>query len=215
MKKKSQYYINEFFERYPKLLSISDSLISAIDILTNTIRNDGTILICGNGGSASDSDHIVAELMKGFVLKRTLNDELLNSLKLNYPNDFDFFKNNLQRGIKAISLVSHNALISAYSNDKSPDLIFAQQVLVYGRPGDTLLILSTSGNSKNVVYAAQIARSIGVKVISLTGILGGKMNYLSDVILKVPENDTFKIQEYHLPVYHCICLILENEFFGE
>jgi len=214
MKSTSHYFIEHLIERYPKLNTIQFELEKAINIIISSITNDGTILVCGNGGSAADSDHIVGELMKGFILKRPINTVLSKKIKEKFPNDFEYLYNNLQQGIKSISLISHNALVSAFSNDKAPDLIFAQQVLGYGKSGDILLAISTSGNSKNVVYAAQIADLLGMRVISLTGDNGGKLKPLSSACINVPENETYKIQEYHLPVYHCICLAIENEFFG-
>lgn len=215
MKSKSHFYIENLVERYPKLEQIKIVLDQAIEVLIKSIKEQGTILICGNGGSAADSDHIVGELMKGFILKRQMSSELANILKNDYPNDFEYLYDNLQYGIRSISLMSHNALVSAFSNDKAPDLIFAQQVLGYGKSGDVLLAISTSGNSKNVIHAAQVARAIGMKVIALTGNRGSKLGTLSDILINVPETETYKIQEYHLPVYHSICLALENEFFGE
>lgn len=215
MKKNSYYYINHLIERYPKLASIKNNIEIAIEELIKTTQNDGTILICGNGGSASDSDHIVGELMKGFVLKRPMTKDFSNKLLDKFPNDHQYLLDNLQRGIRSISLMSHNALVSAFSNDKAPDLIFAQQVLGYGKAGDALISISTSGNSKNVVHAAQVAKVMGISVISLTGDTGGLLKDLSDVLINVPERETYKVQEYHLPIYHCICLALENEFFGE
>ena len=215
MKSKSHFYIEHLVERYPKLEQIKTVLDQAIEVLIKSIKEQGTILICGNGGSAADSDHIVGELMKGFILKRQISSELVNTLKNDYPNDFEYLYDNLQYGIRSISLMSHNALVSAFSNDKAPDLIFAQQVLGYGKSGDVLLAISTSGNSKNVIHAAQVARAIGIKVIALTGNSGGKLSLLSDILINVPETETYKIQEFHLPVYHTICLALENEFFGE
>jgi len=215
MKKGSYYYIEQLIERYPILVSLKENITNAINLLIDTTKNNGTYLICGNGGSAADSDHIVGELMKGFILKRTITNDLSERILQKYPEDYQYLTSNLQQGISAISLVSHNALISAFSNDIAPDLIFAQQVLGYGKSGDTLIAISTSGNSKNVVHAAQIAKVMGLKVISLTGNTGGKLRDLSDVLINVPEIETYKIQEYHLPIYHCICLAIENEFFGE
>lgn len=215
MKENSYYYINHLVERYPKLNPIKNKIEDAIELLIKTYIYDGTYLICGNGGSAADSDHIVGELMKGFILKRPLTDELSKKLLQLFPNDYQYLKDNLQRGIRSISLMSHNALVSAFSNDKASDLIFAQQVLGYGKKGDSLIAISTSGNSKNVIYAAQVAKAMGINVISLTGNSGGVLKELSDVLINVPEVETYKIQEYHLPIYHCICLALENEFFGE
>jgi D-sedoheptulose 7-phosphate isomerase len=183
--------------------------------MKESTKSHGKYLICGNGGSAADSDHIVGELMKGFVLKRPIEAELKMKLELSFPDEAYYFVENLQMGISAISLMSHSALTSAFSNDRASDLIFAQQVLGYGKKGDVLLAISTSGNSKNVVYAAQIAKAMGLKVVSLTGSEGGKLRKISDVLINVPEVETYKVQEYHLPIYHIICLILENEFFGE
>ncbi len=215
MKNSSYFYIDNLIERYPRLVDIKKNLEESINTLIETIKKNGTILICGNGGSAADSEHIVGELMKGFILKRPITDDLGQKIRKNYPEDYEYLYKNLQNGIRSISLVSQNALISAFSNDRAPDLIFAQQVLGYGKPGDTLIAISTSGNSKNVIYASQIAKSIGIKVILLTGKSGGELKNYSDVIINVPETETYKIQEYHLPVYHSICLALENELFGD
>lgn len=214
MKNKSSLYIKELIERYPVLMQIETQIIDAIQIMKEATMNNGKYLICGNGGSAADGDHIVGELMKGFVLNRTIKTEFQLKLEMTFPNEAKYFIENLQMGIPAISLMSHNALTSAFSNDKAPDLIFAQQVLVYGQKGDILLAISTSGNSKNVLYAAQIAKTMGLKVVSLTGSNGGILRDISDVIINVPEIETYKVQEYHLPIYHIICLVLENEFFG-
>lgn len=215
MKNRSKLYISELISRYPKLENIESNIVDAIEIMKESTKNNGKYLICGNGGSAADSDHIVGELMKGFVHNRPISEELKSSLETKFPSEAKYFIDNLQMVISAFSLMSHNALTTAFSNDKAPDLIFAQQVLGYGQKGDILLAISTSGNSKNVVYAAQIAKTLGLKVISLTGNSGGKLRDLSDVLINVPEFETYKIQEYHLPIYHVICLILENEFFGE
>jgi D-sedoheptulose 7-phosphate isomerase len=214
MKNQSILYIKDLMNRHPSLLHIEVDIFNAVEIMKESTINQGKFLICGNGGSAADSDHIVGELMKGFVLDRPIKIEIQQKLKTSFPNEAKYFLNNLQMGIPAISLTSHNALNSAFSNDKAPDLIFAQQVLGYGKKGDVLFAISTSGNSKNVVYAAQIAKIIGMKVISLTGSNGGELRNLSDVLINVPESETYKIQEYHLPIYHIICLVLENEFFG-
>lgn len=215
MRESSYYYLNHLVERYPKLYPIKSKIEEAIELLISTTKGDGTYLICGNGGSAADSDHIVGELMKGFILKRPITDETSNKLHQLFPTDHQYLIDNLQRGIRSISLMSHNALVSAFSNDKAPDLIFAQQVLGYGKKGDSLIAISTSGNSKNVIHAAQVAKVMGINVISLTGNSGGLLKELSDVLINVPEVETYKIQEYHLPIYHCICLALENEFFGD
>jgi D-sedoheptulose 7-phosphate isomerase len=214
MKEKSEFYIKELISRYPNLNDIKSNIVQAIDILKSTTANGGKYLVCGNGGSAADSDHIVGELMKGFVLDRKIENEIQLSVRSLFSLDADYLIDNLQQGIPAISLSSHTALTSAFSNDKAADLIFAQQVLGYGQRKDILLAISTSGNSKNVIHAAQIAKVLGMKIISLTGENGGKLRELSDVLINVPEKETFKVQELHLPIYHAICLVLENEFFG-
>ena len=172
-------------------------------------------MICGNGGSASDSLHIVGELMKGFVLQRKLPSDLQNALREAAPNSAEYLIKNLQGALPAISLVSEVALSTAYANDKASDLAFAQQVLGQGRKGDILLAISTSGNSSNVLYAAQVAKALEISVVGLTGVGGGKLSDWSNVLIDVPEKETYKIQELHLPVYHAICLALEQEFFGE
>jgi D-sedoheptulose 7-phosphate isomerase len=215
MKKKSMDYVELLVKRYPALDSIKTNIVSAIEQLAFSTLQGGKYLICGNGGSSADSEHIVGELMKGFILKRTIDETMQLKLQENFSEDADYLIKNLQKGIPSISLTSHNALTSAFSNDNASDLIFAQQVLGYGSKHDVLIAISTSGNSKNILYAAQIAKVIGIKVISLTGKTGGKLKNLSDVLLNAPETETYKIQEYHLPIYHCLCLALENEFYGD
>lgn len=209
MKNKTLAHINLLCERYPDLLPIKNSIIEALELLINSYKKGGKLLICGNGGSAADCEHIVGELMKGFILKRELKDDLKKKIA------DDELSNVLQYGLPAISLVSHTALSTAFSNDQLPEAVFAQQVLGYGMENDILLCISTSGNSKNCVLAAKVAKAKELKVISLTGMKDSKLSSLSDVTIKAPEVDTFKIQEYHLPIYHALCLALENEFFGE
>jgi D-sedoheptulose 7-phosphate isomerase len=171
-------------------------------------------MTCGNGGSAADALHIVGELMKAFVLPRALDGGDAESIREVSPNA-DYLIQNLQGALPAISLVSETALGTAYANDVAPDLDFAQQVFGYGRPGDILFAISTSGNSKNVLYASEVARAKKVKVIALTGAGGGKLQDIADILIAVPETVTFKIQELHLPIYHAYCLAIENEFFGQ
>lgn len=209
MKINSLKHIDTLINRYPVLKDIEDSIIEAVNILIESYKNGGKLLICGNGGSASDSEHIVGELMKGFILKREISPELKSKI-----ND-DKLSNALQYGLPAIALVSHTSLSTAFSNDQLPEAVFAQQVLGYGKANDVLFVISTSGNSKNCVYAAQVAKALGLKTISLTGAKSSRLEELSDVTIKAPEVETFKIQEYHLPIYHAICLSLENEFFGD
>lgn len=213
MKKQSIKYIEELIKRYPKLSDCFNQIINALDLLIESYKKHGKLLICGNGGSSADSDHIVGELMKGFVLPRRLNPSLCEKIKKNSSNS-DYLCSHLQMGLPAISLSSHNALNTAFSNDCAPDLAFAQQVLNYGNENDAFLGISTSGNSRNVVYAAEIAKTLGLVSIALTGLKESKLSSICDVTIRVPETETYKIQELHLPVYHAMCLALEEEFFG-
>jgi len=161
--------------------------------------------------------HIVGELMKGFLLPRKLQDfkpEFIKRATELFPNDVNYFNANLQCALPAISLVSETALNTAFANDNAPDLSFAQQVLGIGREGDVLLAISTSGNSENVIYAVEVAKIIGVKSIAMTGRRGGKLKHISDISVCVPADSSYTIQEYHLPIYHMLCLAVENEFFG-
>lgn len=215
MKDTTKNILNDLIIRHSPLEVCYDAIYNAIDLIILCYKNKNKLLICGNGGSAADSEHIVGELMKSFLLPRKLDKSIQKQLKTIFPNNADYFIENLQEPLPAISLVSESALISAFANDQAPDLSFAQQVLGYGAKGDVLIAISTSGNSKNVVYAAQIAKAKGLNVISLTGNTGGNLKALSDVIIKVPSDETFIIQEYHLPVYHALCACVENEFFSK
>jgi D-sedoheptulose 7-phosphate isomerase len=214
MKKSSAFYIEDLIRRYPGLSSAKENISKATEVLIGSYKNGGKLLVCGNGGSAADSEHIVGELMKGFVLPRPIDIELGNSLKRDYQKDGEYMSLCLQKGLPAISLVSEIGLSTAFSNDKAPDLVFAQQVLGYGRKGDVLLGISTSGNSKNVVYAIEIAKELGIHTIGLTGKKDSRVSALADIVIRADETETFKIQERHLPIYHAICLALENDFFG-
>jgi len=213
VKKTTLEIIRSFCIRWPMLGNLP--LNSAVEEISASYKGKKKVLVCGNGGSASDALHIVGELMKGFKLPRCLEAEKQKRIRDMFPENFSFYVGNLQEALPAISLVSEISLMTAYMNDKEPDLVFAQQVLGYGSPGDILLALSTSGNSRNVVYAAEIAKVQGMKVISLTGQNGGKLREVSDILLNVPFHDTAVIQEYMLPVYHVICSAAENECFGQ
>jgi D-sedoheptulose 7-phosphate isomerase len=215
MKIKSKEYIHSLIKRYPKLSSLKSDIFNSINVLLESITNNGKILICGNGGSSSDADHIVGELMKSFNIKRKIDDNFKAKLENLYGDESKYFSMYLQKSIRAISLSSHSAFNTAFINDSKPDLIFAQQVMGYGKKDDVLLAISTSGNSKNVINAAKIAKAIDMKVISLTGNNGGELKEYSDFSIIVNEFETYKIQEYHLPIYHSICLSIENELFGE
>ena len=176
--------------------------------------HDGKLLIAGNGGSAADSRHIAGELMKRFQTPRPVTPEMAEKLKSIDPVLGADLSRNLERSLMAIPLVAHEALTTAYINDVDGMGVFAQQLFGFGRPGDVFLGISTSGNSKNIMAATVVARALGIKVIGLTGAKGGALASVADVAVKVPETETYRIQEMHLPVYHCWCLMLEDRFFG-
>ncbi|MBU9711659.1 D-sedoheptulose-7-phosphate isomerase [Evansella tamaricis] len=207
------HYIEQLIKNYSDLEECKDSIWESFVTLKLSYENNGKLLLAGNGGSAADSDHIVGELMKGFVSKRELSPERKNQLE--EAGDLDgYIGNHLQGSLPAISLVSQSALMTAYSNDVAPDLVFAQQVYGYGNPGDVFLGISTSGNSKNIVQATIVAKALGLKTICLTGKSGGKLKGIADIIIAVPYEETYQIQERHLPIYHTLCLMLEEDFFG-
>lgn len=206
--------LNLLIERYPKLEVCKEDIRKAYELLESAYQKGRKLLVCGNGGSASDSEHIVGELMKEFKLKRKVYSDHAAALKAIDPELGQVLADNLQGALPAISLTGHSSLQTAYMNDAVPELVFAQQVNGYGKEGDVLLGISTSGNSKNVLYAAVNAKAKGLKVIGLTGSKENKLMKFADVCIRVPETETYKIQEYHLPVYHCLCLMLEEKFFG-
>ena len=207
--------LNLLIERYPKLVVCKEDIKKAYELLEAAYSNGRKLLVCGNGGSASDSEHIVGELMKEFKLKRKVYGDQAAALKSIDPELGQVLAENLQGALPAICLTGHSSLTTAFMNDANADLVFAQQVNGYGKPGDVFLGISTSGNSKNVLYAAVNAKAKGLKVIGLTGAKESKLMKYADVCIRVPETETYKIQEYHLPVYHCLCLMLEEKFFGE
>lgn len=206
--------IHALIKSYPDLEVCRQDLNTAFEILKTSYTQNGKTLICGNGGSASDSEHIVGELMKGFISKRPLSENVRQKFREFFPEEGDYLADHLQGALPAISLVSHSALITAFSNDVSAETVFAQQVYGYGRPEDVLLAISTSGNSANVVRAVQVAKVMGLKTIGLTGRKGGKLAGLCDVNIIVPRELTHEIQELHLPVYHALCISLEEAFFS-
>ena len=207
-------HLNRLIDRYPKLIVCRGDIWRAYEILEEAYSSDRKLLVSGNGGSASDSEHIVGELMKEFKLKRKVFGKQAAALKEIDPDLGQTLADNLQGALPAISLTGHSALQTAYMNDAEPELVFAQQVNGYGKPGDVYLGISTSGNSRNVLYAAVTAKSRGLKVIGLTGEKENRLMKYTDVCIRVPETETYKIQELHLPVYHCLCLMLEERFFG-
>jgi D-sedoheptulose 7-phosphate isomerase len=206
--------INELIKRYPALECCKAEIEAARDTLIECYEKGGKLLLSGNGGSSADCDHIVGELMKGFLLKRPIDEETKARMKDASPDLSDKTLDSLQMGLPAISLTSISALNTAFSNDVDPELIYAQSVFALGRAGDVLIAISTSGNAKNVCEAARVAGAVGMKVIALTGKNGGKLKELSDVCVIAPEYDTFKIQEYHLPIYHYLCAAVEKHFFN-
>lgn len=207
-------HIKLLIQRYPMLDSIKGDIIDSYLILEECYENDGKLLIAGNGGSAADSEHIAGELMKRFKIPRPVSDEYAKKLIEIDPENGPKLAKNLEQSLMAIPLVAHEALTTAYINDVDGLGVFAQQLMGFGRKGDVFLGISTSGNSKNVLNAAIVARASGLKILGLTGQNGGKLAEVSDVVIKVPEKETYRIQELHLPVYHCLCLMLEDRFFG-
>lgn len=206
-------HIELLIKRYPTLEIIKDEIINAYCVMEESYENGGKLLVAGNGGSAADADHIVGELMKGFKKQRKVSNEFSERLMSIDDEMGRRLAEKLQDGLSAIALNNHAALATAYLNDVDGILCFAQQVNGYGKKGDVFLGISTSGNSENVCYAAITARAKGMKVIGLTGKDGGKLKSISDVLITVPECETYMIQELHLPVYHCLCLMLEEKFF--
>ena len=203
-----------FIADHPELRAWESALLAVHGAMMRCFGTGGKLLACGNGGSAADADHIVGELMKGFVLRRPVPDAFAARLRETCGEAAgDALTASLQGALPAISLTAHAALTSAYANDVAPDMAFAQQVYGYGVPGDVLLAISTSGQSANVCKAAQVARAKGMTVVGLTGQDGGALAALCDICIAVPERETFKVQELHLPVYHLLCAMVESECF--
>ncbi len=207
--------INELIKRYPALQENKEAIEKAVKEITECYEKGGKVLMCGNGGSAADCEHIAGELMKGFLKKRPLSEEKKQELKKNMPlPDYELLSA-LQEGLPAISLPSMTALNTAFSNDVRPELIYAQAVIALADKNDILIAISTSGNSENVWAAVNTAKALGCKVIGLTGGTGGRLKEYSDICICVAEKETFKIQELHLPVYHYICAAVEAHFYSE
>ena len=207
------HVIDSLIETYPVLEVCRKDIYHTFEIFKESYHQQGKILICGNGGSAADCEHIVGELMKGFVSKRPLPAHVRQKFRRSFPEKGDYLADHLQGALPAISLVSQSSLISAFSNDVAADMVYAQQVYGYGRKGDVLVAISTSGNSVNIVNAVQTAKVMELKTIGLTGRKGGQLLDLCDVTIRVPKDITAQVQELHLPVYHALCLLLEEEFF--
>ena len=213
LEKKLEKHIDLLVSRYPILESVKEDIIKAYIVMEECYIHDGKLLIAGNGGSAADSEHIAGELMKRFKEPRPITAELAAKLKEVDPVRGENLSKNLERGLMAIPLVAHEALTTAYINDVDGLGVFAQQLFGFGRLGDVFLGISTSGNSKNIMYATVVARALGIKVIGLTGKDGGELATIADVAVRVPAMETYMIQELHLPIYHTWCLMLEDRFF--
>ncbi len=205
--------LNELVARYPKLTGCRGEIECAVNMLINMYSGGGKLLICGNGGSAADSDHIVGELSKGFLKKRPIPDSDRDTLKKLYPDEWERLADGLQCGLPAVSLHSQSALLTAFVNDVEPDMMYAQALYALGRAGDVLIGISTSGNSANVVNAAKIAKAIGINVIALTGERESKLSSLADICIRVGDCETYRVQELHLPVYHYLCAAVEDAFY--
>lgn len=211
--------IQSLLQNHPTLTACQDAIETARDLLIDTYREGGKLLLCGNGGSAADCDHIAGELLKGFLSHRPLSEEDCLALAESLPDgeadpDLYLLAGQLQGGLPVISLPAQTAALTAVCNDTDPALIFAQLTWALGQAGDTLVCLSTSGNSRNVVLAAKAAKTRGLRVLALTGEHDSKLSELSDVTVQVPATDTYRVQEYHLPVYHYLCAAVEEAFFG-
>ncbi len=207
-------YLDGLLARYPILTCVGGELAAGYDLLEQCYRAGHKLLIAGNGGSAADAEHMVGELMKGFRSRRSVPAFFGEKLRAVDPKLGQALFENLEQPLRAIALVTHEALSTAYLNDRDPYGVFAQQVYGLGDPGDVFLGISTSGNSKNVLNAAVVAKAMGLTVLGLTGASGGALAALADLTVRVPETETYRIQELHLPIYHCWCMMLEERFFG-
>lgn len=201
-------------ERYPQLQPLRQDILAAYDLLRTGFADRKTLFLCGNGGSAADAEHIVGELMKGYLKARPVPKALRKQLVGRHPTDGEYLADHLQGALPAVALTGHASLSSAYANDVAADMGFAQQLYGYGRPGDMLLAISTSGNSRNVVNAVKLAQVLDISTIGLTGAAGGLLADLCTVTIRVPEHSTPRIQELHLPVYHWLCEAIEEHFFA-
>lgn len=215
LEKRIEKYLNLLVERYPSLETVKKEIATAYSFIADCYRNGKKLLVAGNGGSAADAEHIVGELMKSFVLERKVEHEFSEQLISIDSELGNVLAQNLQGALPAIALDGHMSLSTAYMNDCEPLMCFAQQVNGYGTAGDVFMGISTSGNSKNVMYAATVARAKEMKVIGLTGEKESKLSVFADVCIKAPQRETYMVQELHLPIYHCLCLMLEETFFGK
>ncbi len=204
----------ELFERYPELSVCAADIEKGIELMCQTYYSNGKILVCGNGGSCADSEHIVGELMKSFVLARRMPETDKEKFENLLGEEAEDFYKYLQRGVPAFSLCSQSGVMTAYNNDVNSDMVYAQLLYASGKSEDLFIGISTSGNSKNVVNAVKTAKAMGIKSLCLTGQKECLLDKFADCVIKVPETETYKIQELHLPVYHCLCLETEKRLFG-
>ena len=213
MKENVKKILDNLYVTYPALKECDNDITNIFTILKNCYENDGKLLICGNGGSSCDCEHISGELLKSFKIKRPLCDRKRKALK--QLENGEYIADRLEEGLISIPLVSFTGVNTAFANDAAPELVYAQLVNVMGRKGDVVLGISTSGNSANVVYALNVAKAYGLKTVGLAGRTGGKLKEICDACVCVPAKETFAVQEYHLPVYHALCAMFEEEFFGD
>lgn len=208
------YQISELYLRYPELQELKPIILQAFDMMVETVYKNGTIFVCGNGGSAADAEHITGELLKSFLIKRKAKDEFYKDISIKYGKEGENIAEKIHPAFKAITLTGHLSFVTAYMNDIDSDTVFAQQIYVLGSSNDLLIVLSTSGNSRNIIKALIVATEIGLKTIAFTGKNGGRAVELANCTIKVPETETYKVQEYHLPIYHALCAMLEEKFYG-
>ena len=214
MKATTEMILKELSARYSALGTVENDVRAAYEALHACFAKGGRVYLCGNGGSAADCEHMAGELLKCFKIKRPMPDAFKATLSA-YGEDGEVLAENLEGGLPVVSLTGHVAFSTAFQNDNTPALVFAQQVNAYGRPGDVLVVFSTSGNSKNVVAALKTAKALGIKTVAMTGETGGELADIADIVIKAPACETYKVQEYHLPIYHAICAEAERIIFEE
>lgn len=212
MKTSTMQILTELVERYPSLATVKEEIKQAFSLMKEAYEKDAKLLVCGNGGSAADAEHIVGELMKCFRKKRPIDQELYNALGA-FGEEGAKLQQTLEGGLRAFALTSHIALSTAFANDREPSVCFAQQLCGMAEKDDLLLTISTSGNAENCVLAAITAKAMGLHVVALTGQKESRLSNVADLTIRVPQTETYKIQELHLPVYHCLCAMLEEELF--
>lgn len=215
MGERARGQLDQLLTRYPDLAGIRGTLAQAYEQIRTSLGNGGTLFVCGNGGSAADAEHIVGELMKGFLLKRPLTSSARRAFDTSADAEAPYLAAHLQHGLRAVALAGQTPLATAIANDTAADMVYAQQLFVLGTSGDVLLGISTSGNARNVLMAAKVAKTRQLTVIGLTGADGGELRQNVDTCICVPEVETYKIQERHLPIYHALCAMLEDSFFGD